>query len=100
MLERNKTRICQEGKSQVSQFVPKSIFSSQQLEQTAQINYFLKCFDICVLSDCEGYTLFKGVILCADISAQTSQVHPQSLEGLVTAPKGFWKCSALREQRD
>lgn len=87
MLERSTTWICQEGKK--NRWVNLYQNPSQQLEQTAQINYFLKCFDICVRCDCEGYTLFKGVIPCADISVQTSQVHWESLKGLVTAPKGF-----------
>lgn len=98
MLERSTTWVCQEGKK--ARWVNLYQNPSQQLEQTAQINYFLKCFDVGVHCDCEGYTLFKGVTLCADISAQTTRVHSESLKGLETPPKGFWECRTPREQRD
>lgn len=41
-------------------------------------SFLLKCFDICHQSDCEGYTLFKDIIVCADISAQACCVYLHS----------------------
>lgn len=81
MLERSTTWVCQEGKK--ARWVNLYQNPSQQLEQTAQINYFLKCFDVGVHCDCEGYTLFKGVTLCADISAQTLEC--------IQSPSKDWK---------
>lgn len=81
MLDRSKTWICQKGKKGESNCTKIHLLLLATSANCSDY-FFLKCFDVCVHSDCEGYTLFKGIILCVDISAQTSQVYSHSLEGL------------------